>query len=252
MSEKRVALVTGAGSRGIGRSCAIALARDGVDIAVHGYGDPAEASKLVDEIGGLGRDAEIFMADLSDPAAARDLVRRSIARFGRLDILVNNAGTVVRKPFFELTDDDFAYMLAVNLRGYFACAQEAAAHMVERGAEAGRIIMVSSAGQQVVVRDQACYCATKGGVMQLAKAMALELADHEITVNLVAPGTIETDFNRHLLADPGVRDAREAPIPLKRVGTPDEVATAVAFLAGVSASYITGATIMVDGGLTLS
>lgn len=249
--EGKVALVTGAGSHGIGRAIAVRLAEAGADVAVHGFGDPVGATELAEEIGNLGRRSLVLMADLSQPANGRQLVQQAIAGLGQLDILVNNAGTVIRKTFFEVTDDDFETLLAVNLKSYFACAQEAAAHMVQRRAHDARIIMISSANQQIVVRGQACYCATKGGVMQLARAMALELAEHNVTVNLVAPGTIETDFNRHLLQDPAFRRLREAPIPMGRVGSPEDIAGAVAFLAGKEASYITGATIVADGGLSL-
>jgi NAD(P)-dependent dehydrogenase (short-subunit alcohol dehydrogenase family) len=248
--EGQVALVTGAGSHGIGRAIAAALAARGADIAIHAHGDPAVAEALGAEIRRMGRRAEVLMADFSDPSAARGVVGETIARLGKLDILVNNTGFVVRKPFFELTDGDFDAMLAVNLRSYFAGAQEAARHMVARNFP-GRIIMISSVNQQLVVRGQACYCATKGGVMQLAKAMALELAPYRITVNLIAPGTIETDFNRHMLTDPAFRKLREEPVPLGRLGSPEDIAAAAVYLASPEASYVTGSTITVDGGLSL-
>ena len=138
----------------------------------------------------------------------------------------------------------------MNLRGYFATGQEAARHMVARGA-GGRIIMVSSVNQVTVNPGLAHYVATKGGVMQLARAMALELAPAGVTVNLIAPGTIETDLNRQALADPATRQARLARIPMRRLGQPEDVAGAAVFLASDAASYVTGATITIDGGLTL-
>jgi NAD(P)-dependent dehydrogenase (short-subunit alcohol dehydrogenase family) len=139
---------------------------------------------------------------------------------------------------------------AVNLRGYFAVGQEAARHMVARGA-GGRIVMVSSVNQVTVNRGIAHYAATKGGVMQLAKAMALELAPAGVTVNLIAPGTIETDLNRAFLAEGGNRRAKLGLIPMDRIGRPEDVAGAAVFLASEAAAYVTGATIVVDGGLTL-
>ena len=241
------ALVTGAGTFGIGRAIAWALAEAGADVAIHAHGDRQAADALKRDIGALGRRAEVFTADLSRPEAARGLVNAAIAALGGLDILVNNAATVVRKPFLELSDEEFEGMIAVNLRGYFAAGQQAARHMAARGGP-GRIIMVSSINQQVVVRGQSGYCATKGGVMQLAKAMALELAPHGITVNLIAPGTVETDFNRHLLADPAFRRLREDPVPQGRLGAPEDIAAAALFLASPAAAYVTGSTVTVDGG----
>jgi len=247
----QVALVTGAGSLGIGRAIAWALAGAGADVAIHAFGDRQVADALCRDIRGLGRRGEVFMADLSSPRVARQLVADTIASFGKLDILVNNAGTVVRKPFLDLSDADFERMIDLNLRGYFAVGQEAARHMVARR-HPGRIIMVSSLNQQLVVKDQAGYCATKGGVMQLAKAMALELAPHRITVNLIAPGTVETDFNRHLLVEPAFRKLREDPVPLSRLGTPEDIAAAALYLASPAASYVTGASMVIDGGLSLA
>jgi NAD(P)-dependent dehydrogenase (short-subunit alcohol dehydrogenase family) len=247
----QVALVTGAGSLGIGRAIAWALAGAGADVAIHAYGDRQVADALCRDIRGLGRRAEVFMADLGRPEAARALVADTLAAFGTLDILVNNAGMSVRKPFFDLDDDDFERMIGLNLKAYFAAGQEAARHMAARG-HPGRIIMVSSANQHLVVKGQALYCATKGGVMQLAKAMALELAPHRITVNLIAPGTIETDLNRHLLVDPAFRKLREDPVPLERLGTPEDIAAAALYLASPAAAYVTGATLLVDGGLSLA
>jgi NAD(P)-dependent dehydrogenase (short-subunit alcohol dehydrogenase family) len=153
-------------------------------------------------------------------------------------------------PFLDLTDAEWDRVHAVNLRGYFAVGQEAARHMVARGG-GGRIIMVSSVNQVSVNRGIAHYAATKGGVMQLAKAMALELAPSGITVNLIAPGTIETDLNRTFLARPENRAAKLGVIPMDRIGRPEDVAGAAVFLASDAAAYVTGATIVVDGGLTL-
>jgi NAD(P)-dependent dehydrogenase (short-subunit alcohol dehydrogenase family) len=158
---------------------------------------------------------------------------------------------IQRKPFLDITDADWDRLHAVNLRGPFAVAQEAARHMVARG-QGGRIVFISSVNQAHANRDIAHYVASKGGVMMLARAMALELADHGITVNLVAPGTIETDINRHMLADPDFRRRKLEGVPLHRAGTPEDVAGAVAYLAGADAGYVTGSTITVDGGLTIS
>jgi NAD(P)-dependent dehydrogenase (short-subunit alcohol dehydrogenase family) len=248
--EGKRALVTGAGSRGIGRAIAEALARADADVAVHDYGDRAIAHELVDRIRSSGRRAAALSADLSDPSAARALVRRAVDELGALDVVACCAAVLSRVPFLDLSDAEWDRVHAVNLRGYFAVGQEAARHMVARGA-GGRIIMVSSVNQTTVNRGIAHYAATKGGVMQLAKAMALELAPTGVTVNLIAPGTIETDLNRGFLAHSENRRGKLGLIPMDRIGRPEDVAGAAMFLASEAAAYVTGATIVVDGGLTL-
>ncbi len=248
--EGRRALVTGAGSRGMGQAIAEALGAEGADVAVHYYGDGAVARELVDRLRASGRRAVDLGADLGDPTVARALVRRAIDALGGLDVVVCCAAVLSRVPFLDLTDTEWDRVHAVNLHGYFAVGQEAARHMVERGG-GGRIVMVSSVNQVTVNRGIAHYVATKGGVMQLAKAMALELAPSGITVNLIAPGTVETDLNRAFLADPENRRAKLGLIPMARIGRPEDVAGAAVFLASDAAAYVTGATIVVDGGLTL-
>lgn len=245
------ALVTGADSHGMGRAIALALAGAGADVALHWYRDRATAEDLAARIAALGRRAVLVHADMGDAAAARAAVAEADAALGGTGMLVCNAAHIQRKPFLEITDADWARVHAVNLHGYFACAQEAAKRMAARGA-GGRIVMVSSVNQAHANPDIAHYVASKGGVMMLARAMALELAPHAITVNLVAPGTIETDINRHMLADPDYRARKLAPVPLARAGTPEDVAGAVLYLCGAGASYVTGATITVDGGLTIA
>lgn len=244
------ALVTGADSQGIGRAVALALAEAGADLALHWYRSRELAEDLAAQIRTMGRKAELIHADMGDPAAARATVHAARNALGGLGILVCNAAKIQRRAFLEITDEDWAGIHAVNLHGYFACAQEAAKIMIDQG-QPGRIVMISSVNQAHANPDIAHYVATKGGVMMLARAMALELAPHDITVNLVAPGTIETDINRHMLADPEFRARKLAPVPMRRAGTPDDVAGAVAYLASDAASYVTGATIVVDGGLTI-
>jgi NAD(P)-dependent dehydrogenase (short-subunit alcohol dehydrogenase family) len=248
--EGKRALVTGAGSRGIGRAIAEAFGADGADVAMHYYGDGAGALELIARMRASGRLAVALPADLADPSAARALVRRAVDELGGLDIAVCCAATLSRVPFLDLTDAEWDRVQAVNLRGYFAVGQEAARHMVAHGA-GGRIIMVSSVNQVSVNRGIAHYAASKGGVMQLAKAMALELAPSGVTVNLIAPGTIETDLNRAFLAQPENRAAKLGLIPMDRIGRPEDVAGAAVFLASEAAAYVTGTTITVDGGLTL-
>jgi len=248
--EGKRALVTGAGSRGIGRAIAEALGAGGADVAVHYYGDGGVARDLVERLRASGRRAVAMPADLAEPVAARALVRGAIDELGGLDVVVCCAAVLSRIPFLDLTDAEWDRVHAVNLRGYFAVGQEAARHMVARKA-GGRIIMVSSVNQVTVNRGIAHYVATKGGVMQLAKAMALELAPAGVTVNLIAPGTIETDLNRSFLARSENRQSKLGLIPMDRIGRPEDIAGAAVYLASDAAAYVTGATIVVDGGLTL-
>lgn len=245
------ALVTGTDSDGIGRGIARALATAGADVALHWYRDRGAAEALSLELRTLGRRAPLVHADLGDPAAARAMAREAITALGRLAIFVSNAGAIQRKPFLDITDADFARLLAINLQGAFAAAQEAARDMVDAG-RGGRVVLVTSVNQQHANPDIAHYAASKGGLFMLGRAMALELAPHGITVNMVAPGTIETDINRAMLADPAFRARKLAPVPVARAGTPADVAGAVVYLCSAEASYLTGSTITVDGGLTIA
>lgn len=249
--DSTTALVTGADSDGIGRAVALALAAAGADVALHWYRSREKAEELAGLIADMGRRTVLVEADMGDPQQARAAVRTAGEALGGLGILVCNAARIQRKAFLEITDEDWSAVHSVNLHGYFACAQEAARLMVAQG-RGGRIVMVSSVNQAHANPDIAHYVASKGGVMMLARAMALELAAHAITVNLVAPGTIETDINRHMLVDPEFRARKLAPVPMRRAGTPEDVAGAVAYLASTQAAYVTGATIVVDGGLTIT
>jgi NAD(P)-dependent dehydrogenase (short-subunit alcohol dehydrogenase family) len=244
------ALVTGADSQGMGQAIARALAEQGADVALHWYRDRAAAEALSRELVGLGRLAPVIGGDLGDAAAARGVARQAIAALGGIAIAVCNAGMIERTPFLDITDAGWDRILAVNLHGPFAVAQEAARDMVARK-QGGRIVMISSTNQAHANPNIAHYVASKGGVMMLARAMALELAEHAITVNLVARGTVETDMNRHMLADPAFRRQKLAGVPAGRAGTPEDVAGAVAYFASREAGYVTGATITVDGGLTI-
>jgi NAD(P)-dependent dehydrogenase (short-subunit alcohol dehydrogenase family) len=243
----RAALVTGAGTIGIGRAIGLALAAAGADVCFHYLGASAVADAAVREAGGRALALE---ANLADASAGRNLVGAAIAAFGRLDMLIYCAGTLRRTPILEVDEAEWDYLHAVNLRGAFIVAQEAAPHMVARGG-GGRIVIVSSVNQATVNRGLVHYAATKGGLMQLAKGMALELAEHGITVNLIAPGAIETDLNRAVLADPETRRRRLSTIPAGRFGQPEDIVGAALFLVGDGAAYVTGTTITVDGGLTI-
>lgn len=244
------ALVTGAGSRGIGRATALALGEAGADVAVHYLDQQGDAEALAAAIRSAGSTSVALAADLSDPAAGRRMVRAAAAALGGLTILVAAAATLARRPFLEIDDAEWDRVHAVNLRGTFAVAQEAAKVMAEAGG-GGRIVLVSSVNQEHPTKHLARCVASKGGVKMLARAMALELAPLGIAVNPVAPGTVETDINRAALADPAFRAEKVALIPVGRVARPEEVADAAVWLASAAAAYVTGATLTVDGGLTL-
>ncbi|WP_308918043.1 SDR family NAD(P)-dependent oxidoreductase [Jannaschia sp. LMIT008] len=247
----RRALVTGAGSDGIGLAIAVGFARAGADVAIHSLAHDEAAEAALDAVRREGRKALLLTADFSDPAAARGTVHEAELALGGLDILVNNAATTLRKPALETSDDEFLHILQVNLIAQFACAQEAARLMIDKGVKDGRIVMVTSVNQALAVPDQIAYCASKGGVMQMAKVLALELAGTGITVNMIAPGTVVTDLNRHLLADPAFHERRIGPVPMRRLGQPSDIAEAAIYLAGSGSSYVTGSTIVIDGGLSL-
>jgi NAD(P)-dependent dehydrogenase (short-subunit alcohol dehydrogenase family) len=249
LSGKR-ALVAGAGTYGMGRQIAIELAKAGADIGLH-HLRPGEATETaVAEITALGRTCHTFQANLDSPAAGRMLVTDAIAALGRIDVLVWSVGITTRIPFLKLSDHDWTLIQSVNLSSLFGVLQAAGQHMVDEGI-AGRMIVVSSVNQDIVIRNNAHYCAAKGAVRQLTRAVALELAGYGITANLIAPGTVHTDFNRAILQDEREVQVRVGPVPMQRLGTPDDIAGAAVFLASPAAAYITGATIAIDGGLTL-
>lgn len=248
--EGKKALVTGAGSHGIGRAIALAFAREGADVAIHYHRRPEVAAGVVADIEGLGRRAFSLQADLSEAETCRQVVRAASERLGGLDVIVTAAAAIYRKPILEITDAEWDHMMALNLRGTFACATEAARLMRAAGTR-GRIIVIGSVVQQLALAGQVAYGTTKGGVAQLARGMAYELAPDGITVNVLAPGATLTDFNRAHLSDPEVRQKRIDAIPIGRLGAPEDMAEAAVYLASPGAAYTTGITVFVDGGLML-
>ena len=242
MSDKSIALVTGA-AQGIGYACAQALAEDNARLVladVNASGVEAAAKKL-------GGDTIGIACDMGNPGAINAMFEQIEAEVGAVSILVNNAGIAIPQDFLETPVENFQKVIDVNLTGVFCAIQRAAKTMVARGIE-GAIVNMSSINALVAIPTISAYCASKGGVMQLTKAAALALAPHNIRVNAVGPGSIDTEMLAGVNANPEAMKMVMSRTPLKRIGTPREIGDVVAFLASPKASYITGETIYVDGG----
>jgi 3-oxoacyl-[acyl-carrier protein] reductase len=239
----KVALVTGA-SRGIGAATAIRLAERGCDLVINYLNSENAAHKLVKKIERLNRRALAIQADVSNYRAVQEMVREILAKMGNVQILVNNAGASHHATLLTLEPEDWLRLVNTNLSGAFYCAKACAPSMKKMGW--GRIVNLSSLRAMTGSDYGAHYASAKAGISGLTKSLARELAP-EITVNAVAPGYTNTDLNRKALAEKG--DAIRARIPLKRVATPEEIANVIAFLASDEASYVTGETINVNGGL---
>ncbi len=243
---EKVALITGA-SRGIGRACAIALAKRGYDIAVNYNSNDAKAQEVVDEITSLGRKAIAYKANTADLTAVKQMFRSVVKDFGKLDVLVNNAGVVDDAYLLMIQEDSLSRSLDINIKGYFHCAQQAALKMFSK--RSGKIINISSVSSVLAVEGQAVYSATKGAVNSMTAVMAKELAPKGITVNAVAPGFIATEMMDAIPEELKAKYLEE--VPMHRFANPEEVANAVAALCSDDFSYLTGQTIVLDGGLSL-
>jgi glucose 1-dehydrogenase len=243
--EGQVALVTG-GSRSIGRAIALGLAKEGASVAVNHVQHADAAQDAVREIQALGRRAMAVRADTSRQAEVRAMVSEVTQALGAIDILVNNAGVQKRVYFLDLAEEDWDWMLDVNLKGYFLVGQAVAAGMKARGK--GKIINVSSEAGGFPAPRMTAYCVSKAGVAMLTKCMALELAAHGIRVNALAPGLTRTDINREDLEDDAFLKARLQRIPLGRVMNPQDLVGAAVFLASADSDSMTGQTLQVDGG----
>jgi len=238
----KIAIVTGA-SRGIGQAIAQTLAARGAVVVAAARGDNAAAT--VKAIGEAGGRAEVAAVDVTDKASVDAMVAGVLERHGRIDILVNNAGITRDQLLLRMKRDDWDQVMATNLTAAFTCAQAVLKPMVKQ--RGGRIISISSVVGQGGNAGQANYAASKAGLIGFSKAVALEVASRGITVNVVAPGLIATDMTQAITE--GARQEWESRIPLKRLGTPEDIAAAVCFLASNEAAYITGQVVAVNGGM---
>lgn len=254
--EGQPALVTGANS-GIGRAVALGLAASGADVVVNYVADRAAAEDVAHQIEALGRKAIAIKADVGNEDDVRSMFARAIDQFGTLHIVVNNAGLQRDAPFHDMTIEQWNTVIGVNLTGQFLCAREAIREFRRRGvvnavsAAAGKLVCMSSVHQEIPWAGHANYAASKGGVMQMMRSIAQEVAPFAIRVNGVAPGAIRTPINRTAWDTAKAYENLMRLVPSKRIGEPDDIAQAVAWLVSDAADYVTGATLFIDGGMTL-
>jgi len=250
------ALITGASS-GIGKAVAKALAGAGASVVVNYSGHPEAGQKAVEEIRSTGGEAVAIRADVSDESQVQTMFQEMFKTYGSVDILVNNAGVQRDASFHEMTLSDWNIVLSINLTGQFLCAREAAREFLRRGvvskvsSAAGKIICISSVHEVIPWAGHANYAASKGGVMMLMKSMAQELAPHRIRVNSICPGAIKTPINRDAWSTSEAENKLLKLIPYGRVGEPADIGKVAVWLASDESDYVNGASIFVDGGMTL-
>jgi glucose 1-dehydrogenase len=244
----KVAAITG-GSQGIGLAIAERFAEEGAAVSFCYRSNKAGADEAVTNIGKTGRQVAGFQYDVSSVSDGQKFIADTAAQFGKIDILVNNAGLERRADFWDTTEADFDAVLNVNLKGLFFITQAFVKNCMAAKA-GGKIINISSVHEELPFPHFASYCASKGGVKMLTRNLSIELAPLGITINSIAPGAIETPINKNLLNDPAKLSALLENIPLRRLGTPDDVASMAVFLASEESNYATGTTFFLDGGLT--
>lgn len=248
--DQRVAVVTGADS-GIGRAIAIQFASEGATVVINYAHAKDKANEVLQTIQQKQGKAIVIQADVSQYQQAMGLIQQAVEHFNRLDIMVNNAGMEIHSPFVDVTEEQFDGVLSVDLKGAFFCAQAAAREMIKRKT-AGRIINISSVHEDLPMPQNVPYCCAKGGMRMLTRTICLELAPNNITVNNIAPGAVHTPIDADVEADPEKMAALLKEIPLHRMAQPEEIAKLALYLASDAASYITGSTYIIDGGLTVN
>jgi glucose 1-dehydrogenase len=246
----KIALVTGASS-GIGQGIALALARSGADIAINYHRDASGADATAEMVRAAGRRAITLAADVGAPDDVAQMFTALDSAFGRIDILVNNAGISGSGPVSETTFDAWERVIRTNLHGPFLCAQQAARRLIAQG-DGGHIVNISSVHEEACSAGGAAYCASKAGLRNLTRSLALELGPHGVTVNDVAPGMILTPMNRHAQEDAEYLHWAEEQIPIRRVGQPRDIGSMVVFLCSDAGSSCAGRTFVVDGGWMLN
>jgi NAD(P)-dependent dehydrogenase (short-subunit alcohol dehydrogenase family) len=248
--DRRVALVTGA-AYGIGAASALALARDGCDVAVTEL-KADDLADTVQAIEGAGARALAVTLDVRAPSSIEHAMREALAAFGRLDVLVNNAGVPLTRAAVDVSEAEWDAVMDVNLKGVFFMSQAMGRHLIATR-RPGAIVSIASTHGVIGLADRSTYGISKAGVSQMTRMLAIEWAPHGIRVNAVAPGTVETRSRAAVFAaNPERRKALMDRVPLGRFGTEQEMADAVCYLAGARAGFITGQTLLVDGGLTVS
>ncbi len=250
------ALVTGANS-GIGQATAIALAKAGADVVVNYVSGEDRAEAVAEEIRQCGVRGYAHCADVSNEAQVTEMFRRMVSELGTIDILVNNAGRQKDARFVDMSLADWNAVISVNLTGQFLCAREAAREFLRRGvvssvsSAAGKIICMSSVHETIPWAGHANYAASKGGIMMMMKSIAQEFAPHRIRVNSIAPGAIRTPINTAAWSTPEAYRSLMTLVPYGRIGEPEDIARTAVWLASDESDYLVGATIFVDGGMTL-
>jgi glucose 1-dehydrogenase len=248
--EGKVAIVTGA-SGGIGKGIVLRLAEEGADVVLVDL-DQEVAQKTARQVEELGRRSLVLGTNVAAPGQVADMVARVLEWAGRIDILVNNAGVELIRPVFEISEADWDKTIDVNLKGAWLCSQAVARVMAE-AKNGGRIISIGSIMSEMPAPGEPHYAASKGGVLMLTKALALDLAPYDINVNAIGPGVIKNGLSsKGCLADPAGAERMRVGIPLRRFGSPRDVGNAVVFLASEEASYVTGVILYVDGGVILA
>jgi glucose 1-dehydrogenase len=244
----KVCIVTGAAT-GIGSAIATRFAGEGATVVIDYVGKSDGADRLAASLTATGATVAAIAADVGDAAQVAALFAETVKRFGRVDVLVNNAGIEKKTPFVDIPLADWQKILGVNLTGTFLCAQQAAKQMIAQGG-GGRIINISSVHEDIPMTLNAAYSASKGGIRMLMRTIAVELAPHGILVNNVAPGAVYTPIDAEVEANKEEYAELLAEIPLNRMAKPEEVAALCAFLASDEASYSTGSTFFIDGGMS--
>jgi len=246
--QEKVAIVTG-GDTGIGKAIATKFAQEGARVVIDYRGDERPAKSAVEEIESFGGQAYAIEADIAQPDDVARLIHEAVRHFGGLDAMINNAGVEEQHPFLEMPFETWRKVIDVDLTGAWLCSQAAAKQMA-RQKRGGRIINISSVHEELTMPTNAPYCAAKGGLRMLMRTIAVELAPYNITVNNVCPGAVDTPMDEKLKADPKAYNALLNEIPLHRMARPEEIASMCAYLASEEASYITGASFVIDGGMT--